>query len=98
MHRKESLEVQNKYISCMVKNMPVLRATTRMTQANLAEKLGISRQTITAIERKKRPMAWSLYLAIICVFEQYEDTKKLFESLKLFDSQFIKEIKAPKRN
>ena len=61
-----------------------------MTQAELAEKVGVSRQTIVAIETKKRPMPWSLYLALVCVFEQYEDSKKLFDSFELFDGGFVR--------
>ena len=92
MNRKEILAMQNEYIVSMIKNMPVLRATTNMTQAALAEKIGVSRQTIVAIETRKRPMSWSLYLAMICVFEQYEDSRKLLDTYELFNAQFIKEI------
>jgi DNA-binding XRE family transcriptional regulator len=33
----------------------------------MAKKIGISRQTIVALETKKRPMPWSLYLTLVCV-------------------------------
>jgi len=84
--------MQNRYIDSMVENMPVLRATVKMTQATLANKVGISRQSIVYIETGKRPMTWSLYLAMCCVFEQYEASKKLLESFELFDKDFIKAI------
>ena len=93
MERRELMDMQKKYMDIMIKNMPVLRAAMNITQEELAKKVGVSRQTIVSIETRKRPMSWSLYLAMICVFEHHEDSKKLLESLELFDEQFIKEIK-----
>lgn len=81
--------MQSEYIDAMIKNLPVLRAATNMTQAQLAEKLGISRQTIVAIETRKRPMPWSLYLAIVCVFQQYDDSKKFMENFNLFNRELL---------
>jgi len=82
--------MQNEYIDVLIKNLPVLRAATSMTQAQLAEKIGVSRQTIVSIETRKRPLPWSLYLAIICVFQQYEESEILLKSFKLFDAEFIR--------
>lgn len=93
MNRKGIVDMQNEYIETLIKNLPILRAATSMTQAELADKVGVSRQTIVSIETRKRPMPWSLYLAIICVFKQYEETKKLLETFELFNSDFIKELK-----
>ena len=67
MNRKEKVAMQDEYMDTLIKNLPVLRAATSMTQAQLAEKVGVSRQTIVAIETRKRPMPWSLYLATILV-------------------------------
>jgi len=92
MIRKEKNDMQNKYIDVMVKNMPVLRTSIRMTQAQLSEKVGVSRQTIVAIETKKRTMPWTLYLAIVHIFQQYEDSKVLMENFNLYNAEFIKEI------
>lgn len=89
MNTKEKSDMKKNYINNMIKNMPVLRAATSMTQAQLAEKVGVSRQTIVAIETRKRPLSWYVYLAIVCVFLQYEDSKKLFENLDLFDRKFL---------
>ena len=81
--------MQDEFIDIMIKNLPVLRASANMTQAQLAEKTGVSRQTIVSIENRKRPLPWTLYLAIVCVFEQYEGSKTLLIKLNLFSSEFI---------
>lgn len=71
----------------MVKNMPVLRAAVGFTQVELGEKLGVSRQTIVAIENAKRPLPWSLYLARVLVFQQYDESNELLDKLELFLSK-----------
>ena len=84
--------IQEKYVNAMAHNLPILRVATNMTQAELAEKVGVSRQTIVALETKKRPIPWSLYLAFVCVFDQYDSSRKICESFELFDSEFVKSI------
>lgn len=89
MKKKETVTMQNEYIDALSKNLPVLRASTNMTQAQLAYKVGVSRQTIVSIETGKRPMPWSLYLATIFVFEQYTESRILLRKLMLFSTEFI---------
>lgn len=73
----------------MIKNLPILRASVDLTQAQLAKKIGVSRQTMVAYETRKRFLPWSLYLAIICVLEQYEESQKLLDKLELLSLEFI---------
>ncbi|MCL2820406.1 MAG: hypothetical protein FWD38_06195 [Oscillospiraceae bacterium] len=83
---------QEKYLSEMVKHLPVLRASIRTTQQELATKIGITRQSMMAIETGKRALQWTNYLALVLVFHQYEDSKRLIESLELFDANMIRDI------
>ncbi|MGN1253925.1 MAG: helix-turn-helix transcriptional regulator [Prevotella sp.] len=52
----------------MKNNVRVERAIVRMTQAELAEKIGVSRQTIVAIENGKYVPSTVLSLKIARVF------------------------------
>lgn len=81
--------MQDEFISRMVKNLPILRAAVDMTQEQLGLKLGVSRQTIVAIENGKSPLTWSLYLSTVCVFELYEESKVLIDKLDLFSRDFV---------
>ena len=92
MVQKSAGSMKDEYIQQMIKNLPILRISVKFTQAQLGKKVGVSRQTIVAIENGKRPLPWSLYLAMVLVFMQNEDSKKLMESFDLFDSDFIKLI------
>jgi len=48
----------------MALNLPTLRSKANLSQDELADKLGFSRQTISAIENEKRDMQWSTFSAI----------------------------------
>lgn len=81
--------MQDEFIARMIKNLPVLRVSVDLTQEQLGAKLGVSRQTIVAIENGKSPLTWSLYLAMVCVFGLYEESRNLIEKLELFDSKTL---------
>jgi len=76
---------REEYINRMVENLPLLRTATSLTQEQLAEKVGVSRQTIIAIEKKKRCLSWTLYLALIAIFIANEKSNELIRNLKIFD-------------
>jgi DNA-binding XRE family transcriptional regulator len=76
-------------IEKMVKNLPVLQASIRLSQRQFSGKIGITRQSMVSIEIRKRHLPWSLYLALVLVFYQFEDSKKLMGNYKLFDEDII---------
>ena len=76
---------REEYINRMVENLSLLRTATSLTQEQLAEKVGVSRQTIIAIEKKKRCLSWTLYLALIAIFIANEKSNELIRNLKICD-------------
>lgn len=89
MDKKKHSEEREQYIEKMVKHLPVLRATLRLKQWELAEKVGVTRQTIVDIENRKRTLPWSLYLAFVLIFQQFDDSRVLLERLELFDKGIL---------
>lgn len=75
---------RDEIIANMVNNLPLLRMKSGFTQEKLAEMIGVSRQTLVAIENRKRPMSWNVFLACLLVFNQNDDTKKLLELYKIY--------------
>ena len=67
----------------MKNNLRVERAIKRMTQQQLAEKIGVSRQTINAIEASKYTPSAVLVLKMAVVFE-----KSVNEIFELEDSDW----------
>ena len=66
----------------MTENLVVLRAKLGITQAELADIAGMSRQTILAIEKKQRTMTWNTFLSLLFIFSVNKNTEAL---LKLFE-------------
>lgn len=71
--------VQDKYLitedyrtvntEILIENLPSLRARVGITQKELANVIGISRQTYYALETSKREMSWPIFLAIVFIFD-----------------------------
>lgn len=74
---------KKKYIKAMAENLPVLRAKFGLTQEELGAKIDVSRQTIVAIETKKREMSWPVFLALLMIFRENEMTSQLLSVFKL---------------
>lgn len=68
--------------------LPALRAKIGSSQAELAELIGISRQTYSMIETRKKEMGWSVYLSLILVFSSNPKTTSLLD----FCGAFPKEL------
>ena len=75
----EIIEVDEKKKLCanMAVNMPALRAKAGLSQDELADRLGFSRQTISAIENGKRKMQWSTFTAIALFFLKDNEISEL---------------------
>lgn len=61
----------------LAENMQMLRGKLGISQAELAETLGVSRQTINAVENGRQNMSWNLFISLILFFSYNNDTKKL---------------------
>jgi DNA-binding XRE family transcriptional regulator len=86
-------QLRKKLILKMVDNLPVLRMKLNLTQSELAEKIGTSRQTIVAIENEKRSMTWSTFLAFLFLFIKNKETKNLTVALGIYTSELDEFLK-----
>lgn len=95
---------QEVLIEHMVDRLPSLRKKYGISQAELGEKVGLSRQTISSIERKTTPLTWTTMLAILmfftansnCVFyfpqrTEFQDAESLQFALSIEGSKKKKE-------
>ena len=55
-----------------------------VSQDELANIVGITRQTYSQLETKKRKMSWSIFLSLILIFNCCERTHKFIHSMGLF--------------
>lgn len=81
MSIENSVYLRNTIIELLRNELPVLRAKARVSQSEIAEKIGISRQTYSSIETGKREMSWTTFLALIAYFQNNENTKKMISEI-----------------
>lgn len=70
--------------------LPVLRAAISISQKEIAEYIGISRQTYCALENGKRQMNWNTFLFLFLFFISNSETNNLLKTKKGFISQVYK--------
>jgi len=92
MDKEKRKAIQTQYTDKMVEYLPMLRSAAKVTQNQLSKKIGVARSTMVAIESKNRKLQWYVYLAMVLVFMQNEDSNKLLESFELFDGVFLRAI------
>lgn len=81
MSIENSIYLRDTIIELLRNELPVLRAKARVSQGEIAEKIGISRQTYSSIETGKREMSWTTFLALIAYFQNNENTKKMINEI-----------------
>ena len=56
---------QEEMVATLTKALPHFRSTLGLSQHAFGSKIGVSRQTISSIERGEYQMPWTIFLAII---------------------------------
>lgn len=74
-------------IGCLVDELPVLRTKLGVSQTEIADMIGVSRQTYSSIETRK--MTWSIYLSLILVFDCNSKTHDYIRGRSLFPEEII---------
>lgn len=85
---------RKKYATAMAENLPVLRAKLGISQGELADMIGITRQTLSSAECGSRELAWNNFISLLYIFTQNEATLPLLTALGVYtpelDSLFRK--------
>lgn len=75
---------RKKYVTAMAQNLPTLRAKLGLSQTQLAECIGVTRQTISSIENQSRELSWPNFLSLLFLFSQNEQTMKLLPVMEIY--------------
>ena len=76
-------DIRKELVAKLTHELPVLRAGLGVSQKELADKVGLSRQTINSFETGMKDMPWVTFLALIAVFQNNEETKRCFQMSKV---------------
>jgi DNA-binding XRE family transcriptional regulator len=85
-------QAKTDYMSKMADNLGILRKKLKLTQAELAKRIGVSRQTLMDIENKKRLMTWGVFMSLFGVFRENEDTSSLLVFYSISTEELTKFI------
>lgn len=83
---------KEKYMNALNSELPFLRAKANISQGELAKFIGVSRQTLGAIERCERPMGWNTYLSLIFFFDNNKTTRQVIRSMDAFPHDLIESL------
>lgn len=72
---------KKRLIESLTYDLPVLRARLGLSQAELADRIGVSRQTYNNIETGRKEMTWTTCLALIALFQNNAETKKMLSGI-----------------
>lgn len=82
-------EERNQYINRLLEELPVLRTMLGISQDELANLLGISRQTYSSMETKRRKMSWPLFLSLILILDNNEQTHEHIRQSGIFPQRLF---------
>ena len=91
MYKKLSEESKSNAVKNMSDNLVALRTMLHLTQAQLAEIMGVTRQTLVLYETGKRVMTWNTFLSFMFIFTQKRETRELLNILNIYTDE-MKEL------
>lgn len=78
------------FVDALTKELASLRAKAGLSQEEVANLIGISRQTYGAMERKTRRMSWNTYLSLILFYDYNKRTHEMIRNIDAFPHELIK--------
>mgnify|MGYP000004694114 FL=1 len=81
---------RKKYTQAMAENLPALRARLGLSQTQLADCIGVTRQTISSIENQSRELSWTNFLSLLFLFLQNAQTAKLLPVMGIYTDELAR--------
>ena len=68
-------------------NLAILRMKAGLKQEDLAERLGVSRQTISVVENEHRVLEWLTFSALVMFFAKDKEIKAVMIALGIINEE-----------
>ena len=82
MNSEYTDKIRHNLIELLRSELPVLRTKAKVSQEEIASKIGVSRQTFSSIETGKREMSWTVFLALIAFFQNNDSIRQMLDNLE----------------
>ncbi len=86
---KLSASDKAQYCSEMAKNLSTLRAKLGLSQNELGQLIGVSRQAISAFENNSRALPWCHFTSLLFLFNENPETKVLLPVLGIYPPELM---------
>ena len=87
MSQDEKEKFKTAYIDKLAENLSMLRAKAGVTQGDVADRIGIARQTYSAIECGRNKMSWNTFMSLILFFKENVQTKEVIKLLGIYTNE-----------
>ncbi len=93
MSNDEKEIFKNDCIVKLTENLAMLRAKACVTQEEVADVIGIARQTYSAIECGRKIMSWNTFMSLILFFKENTQTSGVIKLLNIYTNELERYIK-----
>ena len=87
MRQDEKERFKTVYIDKLTESLSMLRAKADVTQSDVADRIGIARQTYSAIECGRSRMSWNTFMSLILFFKENRQTKEVIKILGIYTDE-----------
>lgn len=85
-------EEKDRYIDTLKDNLTALRVKAGISQVDLCNIIGVSRQTYSAIETGRKRMMWPTYLTLIYFFDSISETREMLRASSVYPKELLYRI------
>ena len=78
---------KDELITAMTDNLQMLRVRLGLTQVQMAEMIGVGRQTYLAVEKKHHKMSWNMFLSLLMVFTKNPETDTILNVTGIYTDE-----------
>ena len=78
---------KDELIKAMTNNLQMLRVRLGLTQVQMAEMIGVGRQTYLAVEKKHHKMSWNMFLSLLMVFTKNDETDAILNVTGIYTDE-----------
>ena len=82
-------EERDKYIDALTEELTVLRVKVGISQSDLCNMIGVSRQTYSAIENSRKRMTWPTYLSLVYFYDSMSATRDMLRSSPAYPKELL---------
>ena len=96
MSNNEKNTFRKEYIMKLTENLAMLRAKAGLSQSDIADIIGIARQTYSSYETGRKIMSWNMFLSLLLFFKENEKTADVIRLMDIYSDElesYIKNLK-----